>query len=432
VNDRPVRVVVRDDLRRSRLTVAFRLLLALFHLIWWSFWGYAVFFTSFAQWVVTVVRGRPAEPLNRFHVHYIRFTSQLLAWLTLAANPFPSLLGEPGYPIDVEIDVASRQRRLSAAFRLLLAFPAWVFVALVTFGAPNVYGGSTGTSGEYSDDPFAGSSSGDIGFVYTTGGALVAVAVLGWFVCLVRGAMPRGLRNLAAYGVRYTAEFLAYLLLVTRAYPSTDPTLPAEAGAPPRHPIRLDNDDDLRRSRLTTFFRFFLTVPHIVWLLLWSLAAFVAGVANWFVTLVRGRPARPLHRFLAAWLSYQTHVAAFVLLVANPFPPFNGSAAYPIDLAIAGPERQNRWVTGFRLPLAVPAGIVNSALSTLIVVASIAIWFVALVRGRAPDGLRNLGAYALRYSAQVNGYVFVLTDRYPYSGPPTLPADEQLALDAPL
>ena len=34
-----------------------------------------------------------------------------------------------------------------------------------------------------------------------------------------------------------------------------------------------------------------------------------------------------------------------------------------------------------------------------------------------PRGLRNLGAYELRYQAQTYGYVYLLTERYPYSGP---------------
>ena len=39
-----------------------------------------------------------------------------------------------------------------------------------------------------------------------------------------------------------------------------------------------------------------------------------------------------------------------------------------------------------------------------------------------PAGLRNLGAYGLRYIAQTDGYLFLLTGRYPYSGPAQLPA----------
>ena len=44
-------------------------------------------------------------------------------------------------------------------------------------------------------------------------------------------------------------------------------------------------------------------------------------------------------------------------------------------------------------------------------------WFVSLAKGSAPWGLRNLMAYAIRYQAQVDAYVFLLTDRYPHASP---------------
>jgi hypothetical protein len=209
-------------------------------------------------------------------------------------------------------------------------------------------------------------------------------------------------------------------LLLTSTYPSSDPTLPAEAEPPPAHPIGLVVDDDRRRSRLTTFFRLFLAVPHIVWLLLWGVLALLAIVAQWFIALVRGRSAAPLHRFLAAYVSYQTHVAAFLYLVANPFPGFTGQAGYPVELHVAPPERQSRWVTLFRFFLALPAFMLVNALGLLLFMVGLGGWFAALAIGRMPEGLRNAGAYALRYNAQVVGYMALLTARYPFSGPPTL------------
>jgi hypothetical protein len=44
-------------------------------------------------------------------------------------------------------------------------------------------------------------------------------------------------------------------------------------------------------------------------------------------------------------------------------------------------------------------------------------WFYALVKGSAPWGLRNLSAYALRYDAQTNAYLYLVTDRYPHASP---------------
>jgi hypothetical protein len=129
-------------------------------------------------------------------------------------------------------------------------------------------------------------------------------AFLGWFYALVRGRMPRGLRDLIAYALSYGAQVWAYLLLVSDRYPSSDP-LTAIGPLPTRaDPLRLEVRDDLRRSRLTVFFRLLLAVPHYVWLALWGIAALLAAIANWVATLVRGVSPRPQHRFLAAYLHY--------------------------------------------------------------------------------------------------------------------------------
>jgi hypothetical protein len=44
-------------------------------------------------------------------------------------------------------------------------------------------------------------------------------------------------------------------------------------------------------------------------------------------------------------------------------------------------------------------------------------WFVGLIKGEIPVGLRNLGVFALRYNGQLFAYLALLTDRYPFSGP---------------
>ncbi len=75
-----------------------------------------------------------------------------------------------------------------------------------------------------------------------------------------------------AYSVGYSAQTLAYLLLVTDRYPNADPTaMLAGVERPAEHPVRLVGDaDDLRFSRVTVFFRLPLAIPHLVWLALWS------------------------------------------------------------------------------------------------------------------------------------------------------------------
>jgi hypothetical protein len=182
---------------------------------------------------------------------------------------------------------------------------------------------------------------------------------------------------------------------------------------------------DLRRSRLTVFFRLPLLIPHLVWLELWTIAAVLLAIINWFATLFTGAPPRVFHRFLSAYVRYQLHVYAFGSLAANPFPGFTGAAgAYPLDLALpSDPQRQSRWKTGFRIVLAIPAWIVALVLTYTLYATAFFTWFVALLRGSAPWGLRNLSAYALRYLAQVSAYLYLLTDVYPHASP--LEGEEQ-------
>lgn len=179
------------------------------------------------------------------------------------------------------------------------------------------------------------------------------------------------------------------------------------------HPLRLQVDDDLRRSRLTVFFRLLLFVPHAIWLYVWSLVAEVVVLVAWMVALVSGRLPDGLHGFLAAYVRYLTQVTAYATLLADPFPGFTGAPGYPVDLEVAPPAEQSRLVTLFRLLLAIPAFLVAGVLGLVLRAIAVLGWFACLALGRMPEGMRNLGSYCLRYEAQTYGYAFLLTDRYP-------------------
>ena len=390
-----VGIVIRDDLERSRLTVGFRLILVIPHLIVLYFWGLIAVVMAVINWFAIMFSGRTVG--GDLQTRFLRYFTHVDAYLYLAANPFPPFAGQGDYTIDLVAVEQRRQSRWKTLFRLVLAVPALILGG-VAIGASGVYGGS--------------------GHVRTSFGILGTVTFLAWFAALARARMPRGLRDLSAYALWYSAQAAAYLLLVTDRYPNSDPLVPDYGPPPPDHPVRISCDDDLRRSRLTVFFRLLLWLPHLVWLILWGIATIFAIVANWFVTLFTGRPATSLHRFISAYLRYETYNFAFIGLVANPFPGFTGrEGSYPVDLSIAPPVRQNRWKTGFRIILGVPALIISSALQDAAGVVALFGWFTGLFLGRMPQGLRNLGVFALRYQAQVNAYLWLLTDAYPFSGP---------------
>ncbi len=393
----PVKLRLSDNLERTRVTVAFRLLLAIPHIVWLNVWGIAVLLTTILNWFATLANGTPWREAHSFAGRYVRYTVHVYAYVALLADPYPGFGGDRAYPVDVELPEPAAQNRWKVLFRFPLAIPALLLATVLSTGF------------WYSSSDYS---------YYDLSGLLTVVALLGWFAVLARRRMPRGLRDAGAYGVLYSAQLYAYLLLLTDRYPNSDPLAALEDLPVRADPIRLDVEDDRRRGRLTTFFRLLLAIPHFAWLALWGIAAYAAAIGSWFVQVVAGRPHAGLHGFIATYLRYTTHVYAYAYLVADPYPEFDGRAgAYPVELTVAGPERQSRWTVAFRLVLAVPAFLIVSAYAWVALVAAVLGWFAVLVRGEMPLGLRNALALWLRYNQQLLGYVFLLTERYPYSGP---------------
>jgi hypothetical protein len=407
VNDHPVRLVISDDLRRKRLTVFFRLFLVIPHYVWLGIWGIGAFFAAIANWLATLVAGRPPARLHRFLALYVKYATQVYAYLYLAADPYPPFDGRPGYPVDVVIAPPEPQSRLTVAFRLILVIPALLLAASL-LGAPNLGYGRWRSGNEAT-------------FNYAFGIAHAA-AFLGWFASVAWRRMPHGLRDAVAWGLGYGAQLWAYLFVLTSRYPDSDPQVVLGELPSRSDPISIRVADDLRRSRLTVFFRLPLAFPHLVWLTLWGVLTLFAAIASWAATLARGRPPAALHRFLSAYLRYQAHVYAFISLIVNPFPGFAGSAgSYPAEVAVDAPQPQNRWTVGFRLLLALPAWFLAAAYGWVLWTAAVLGWFAALATGAMPRRLRNTGAHAVRYVIQVNGYLLLLTDAYPYGGPTSVP-----------
>jgi Domain of unknown function (DUF4389) len=192
---------------------------------------------------------------------------------------------------------------------------------------------------------------------------------------------------------------------------------PALHAATAEHPIRLVNHDDLKRNRLTVFFRLILAIPHFVWLTLWFIVLYLVGWIFWIIALVTGRLPDGVHHFLARFTRYSTHVYAYSSLLADPFPGFLGEpGSYPVDLEIDGPQTQSRLTIFFRILLAVPAFLLAYVLRLLMNVLAFVGWFYALFTGRMSEGIEGLGTYALRFEAQTFAYAFLLTSRYPSLG----------------
>jgi uncharacterized protein DUF4389 len=179
------------------------------------------------------------------------------------------------------------------------------------------------------------------------------------------------------------------------------------------HAVMLVVADDLRRSRLTVFFRLLLGIPHVIWMALWGIVTGFAVLVAWFAALFTKRVPGGLHGFIARYVRYQVHVYAYMTLAADPFPGFGGGEGYPIDVRIAPPAEQGRLGVFFRLLLSLPAAILSGVMNYLVEVLAFFGWFVCLALGRMPEGMRNLLAFTIRYHAQTTAYQYLVTSQYP-------------------
>src|SRR5262245_23031871 len=122
-----------------------------------------------------------------------------------------------------------------------------------------------------------------------------------------------------------------------------------------RHPIGLIVTDDLRRTRLTVFFRLLIAIPAFIWVALWGIAVDLAVIAAWFVGVFTGRVPDGLHNFMASWLRYATRVTGYVFLLADPFPRFSNTESYPLEVRIDAAQTQRRLIVCFRIFIAIRA-----------------------------------------------------------------------------
>ena len=189
------------------------------------------------------------------------------------------------------------QRRVTTAFRLLLAIPQLIVLYALTIVAE-------------------------------------LVAIAGWFAALFTGRLPAGLAGFLAGWLRWNARAVAYLALLTDRYP------PFEMGDAD-YPVRVSVAPG-RLNRLAVLFRIILAIP--VWLLLGLLAygGIVIGFVAWLIVLITGTMPLPLYQAIAAVTRYGIRYYGYFFLLSGTYP--GGLFGDPAETEVAA------------VPLAVPPG----------------------------------------------------------------------------
>jgi hypothetical protein len=185
---------------------------------------------------------------------------------------------------------------------------------------------------------------------------------------------------------------------------------------------------------LTTAFRLFLALPHLILVggvglgfasrgdgrttlggeegLLGAVAIFLA-IVSWFTIVFTGTHIAGIRQFTLFYLRWRVRALSYFMLLEDPYPPF-GDAPYPAAIDVADPiTPRDRVSVGIRLLLAIPHFIVLFFVLIAWGLTTIVAWFAILFTGSYPRGLYEFGVGALRWRLRLEGYLLLMVDEYP-------------------
>lgn len=173
-----------------------------------------------------------------------------------------------------------------------------------------------------------------------------------------------------------------------------------------------------KRSRLTTFFRLFMVIPHSILLYFLGIAAFFTLFATWLVVSITGKYPEGLYSFQSSIAKMSTNVSAYFSLLTDDFPPFALSGPdvdnYAVQLAIPPRKEQySRLLAFFRFIVAIPVAIIAYAFQIVWSIGMFAAWFVILVTGKQPKGLQEFTELGYSYVARATPYYMLMTETWP-------------------
>jgi hypothetical protein len=183
------------------------------------------------------------------------------------------------------------------------------------------------------------------------------------------------------------------------------------------YPISFDADPALEgRNRLTTFFRYIVSIPWLIVASIYGFVAEIAAVIAWFAIVFTGKYPQGIYDFNAGYLRMISRVNGFQYLLTDEWPPFGGEDAsdYPIRVGVPPAlDQYSRLKTGLRLLYGIPVYLLAIVQAVIFGVCAIVAWFVILFTGKLPDGLFNPMRSASAYLSRAAGYFLLITEDWP-------------------
>ena len=191
---------------RNRLTVAFRIILAIPHVIIASVWGRLAQILAVVQWFIIVFTGKRNQAMWDLQQSYLHYNSRVMGYVDLLFDEYPAFASS-ALPESVRSDISFEEDadRLTTGLRLIWAIPALI-----------------------------------IGIALTIAGGVVLL--ISWFAIVITGKQSRGMWEFVLKVARFTFQLESYILLMTDTYPRygegamavSTSTPPPTSFAPPR------------------------------------------------------------------------------------------------------------------------------------------------------------------------------------------------------
>ena len=179
-----VDVDVPNSEPRNRLTVAFRIILAIPHLIVLGVYQWVAQFVAIAQWFVCVFTGQRNEGMWKFGDEFMGYASRVYAYVDLLDDLYPGFTAaKPESVVRYSQGYEPEANRLTVGLRFIWAIPAMIIAAALSIA----------------------------------GGVVILIA---WFAILFTGKFPKGMFDFVLQVLHYSLQYLAYTLLLTDVYPS--------------------------------------------------------------------------------------------------------------------------------------------------------------------------------------------------------------------
>ena len=169
-------------MRQRRVITAFRLLLAIPHFLVLYVLAIAAEVVAVIGWFAALFTGRLPAGLADFLTGWLRWSARVYAYVGLLTDQYPPFaLADADYPVRLSA-APGGLNRVAVLFRLILAIPASLLLALIGYGA-----------------------------------AVIGIVI--WLIVLVTGSMPAPLHQAVAAVIRYSARFYGYFFLMSGTYP---------------------------------------------------------------------------------------------------------------------------------------------------------------------------------------------------------------------